>query len=329
MAEQDEGDQRAPAPDEAGGAGASDAPGRPRWQVRLGLALVVGPGLGGLAWFVLDQYVAATARFTAYPLLLAGGGLVGGAWLIFGERARTAGVVCGGLLATVAALYPTIAHQPDPVEDSAAHAPSTTATSASATTTTTSAHPSTTATTVPPATATTEPPTTAPPSPRCPRLSQVGAVEASAAAGQPHVGQVTYTIDGSTNPDIEIAGRLAGTPPTGEGLYVVKTGIQGTVDSTPAHNPASVGFFMHPEVMVGSDGCWRSPPHRLGYDCVAGVGFRFSFALIPRTVGQELIAQAEANGDMGLSERSILDNSDVDVIGSLEVVAPPQGDCPG
>ena len=136
----------------------------------------------------------------------------------------------------------------------------------------------------------------------------------STGAGEPHVGEIAYTVDGSTDPDIEIAGRLAGTPPAGQGLYVVKTGIQGTFDSTPAHNPASVGYFLHPEITVAPGSCWRSPPHRLGYDCVGGVGFRFYFALIPRRVGQTLAAQGEANGDMGLPERSILDNPDVDAI---------------
>jgi hypothetical protein len=243
-------------------------------------------------------------------------------------------VVCGGLLATVAAVYPTIARPPDPTDN----APSSETTSttdvpnqsttipASTTTTTAIANPPTTLAT--PAPTTTAPTTTVPSPPQCATRATTATVEMSPGAGQAHVGEVTYTVDEAKDPYIEIAGRLTGTPAAGSGLYAVKTGVTGTYDSTPNRNPASVGFFMHPELRLRAGGCWTLPSSRLGYDCVGGVAFRFYFALLSHPVADALTAQEEANGDNGLPRDSILNNPDVDVIGSITVPTRPHPACP-
>lgn len=303
MAEQDAGDRRAQEPDRSR-----------RRPTLLGLALIAGPGVGGLVWFVVDQYVADEARFAAYPLLVAGAALVGGVWLIFGDRARTAAVVSGGLLAAVGTLYPVIQDSDDPPTPPPPQS-STTPLPSSTEPPPASAGPST------PADSSAEP---AP----CTQLASVGVVQTSRGPDQRHVAEVTYTVDDARDPFVQITGRLVGQLGPTEGFYVVKTGNPATHDATPNRYPGTSGYFLSDEIVPGSSGCWEYERTRLGYACVGGIEFRFSFALIPDAAARPLLDERLTRGVEGLPEQIVLDNPNVEILGYIDVPTTPHPTCP-
>lgn len=267
------------------------------WRLVVGVSLIALVGLSGILWFVLDQYGPGGGRFTAYPLIVAGAGFVGGIWLIYGKRAQTAGMVFGGVLATVAAIYPVIVPPAGPAGPARPAdeqlVPGSVTTTAPGPVPGTDGVPTT-------ATATT--------GPVCSGLGQAGTVAAAPGVGRQQVTDLTYEIDGATA-SIEMAGRLVGDPgpSEGEGLHVAVAGTS---------NDALAGYSLLPEVEVGADGCWHLPPSPLGDPCA---GAAFSFALVPDAEAAALTAEQEGSGGAGLAPSRILDNPEVRILGSLSV----------
>jgi hypothetical protein len=173
----------------------------------------------------------------------------------------------------------------------------------------------------------TSPPTTAAPVP-CTTLAKAASVRSTQGLNQPHIADVTYTVDAARDPYIEISARLVGTLGPSQELYVVKTADPSTFDSTPEHNPGSVGWFMSNETPPGSGGCFAYPYKRMAYPCAGGVTFRFYFAAIEAATADSLLAQRESH-PVGMPSESFQDNPGVHLLGHIEVPTTPHSTCSG
>jgi hypothetical protein len=140
--------------------------------------------------------------------------------------------------------------------------------------------------------------------------------------------EVSYDLDHGKQMSFSLRAQMTGELGADEELRVFREEQAGSFSSTvpPGAGRANQYSMSDPYSVEGS-GCWGHTTRPLGYDCAAGLDFRFHVAAVDRAEAARLDALPGSDTD-GLPSSEVFNNPKVQFFGTFGIPTENIADCP-